>query len=179
MKQFIVLLRGINVGGKNSLPMKHLSSLLMAMGCSEVKTYIQSGNVSLFHQSENAELLASEIKANINSKFGFNINVMAFTAESFSDLANSNPFKNAELEPKTLHVYFLAKPAASADLQSLMGLKAASETFELLGTAFYLHAPDGIGRSKLAAKVEKYLGVAATARNWNTVSKLLSMTDIK
>ncbi|MEO9945881.1 DUF1697 domain-containing protein [Paraglaciecola sp.] len=177
MSHFIVLLRGINVGGNNLLPMKQLSELLVLMGCSGVNTYIQSGNVSLFHPSQSADNVASDIATNIMSKFGFTIRVMAFRFETFHQLANAIPFKYAEREPKTLHLYFLEETAPSPDLQSLQAVKAESESFALLGTVLYLHAPDGIGRSKLTAKIERCLGVATTARNWNTVSKLLSFVE--
>ncbi|MEP0356702.1 DUF1697 domain-containing protein [Paraglaciecola sp.] len=177
MSHFVVLLRGVNVGGNNVLPMKQLSELLVSMGCSAVNTYIQSGNVSLFHPSKSAAKLAADIATNIMSKFGFTISVMAFTFETFEQLVNANPFKHSEREPKTLHLYFLEKTASSPDLQSLEAVKAESESFALLGTVLYLHAPDGIGRSKLTAKIERCLGVATTARNWNTVSKLLSFVE--
>jgi uncharacterized protein (DUF1697 family) len=79
------------------------------------------------------------------------------------------------MEGKSLHFFFLASTPAKPDLDALAKLKSSSEEFKLGKNVFYLHAPDGIGRSKLAAKVEKALGVPATARNWNTVSKLMVM----
>jgi len=87
----------------------------------------------------------------------------------------SNPFPAAESEPKTLHLYFLASAPQNPDLKMLDSLKKADEQFKLIDNVFYLHTPDGIGRSKLAERAEKALGVAATARNWRTVSKIMAM----
>jgi uncharacterized protein (DUF1697 family) len=87
----------------------------------------------------------------------------------------SNPFPEAESEPKTLHLYFLASTPQNPDLQTLDSLKQDNEQFELIDNVFYLYAPDGIGRSKLAERAGKALGVAGTARNYRTVSKIMDM----
>ncbi len=87
----------------------------------------------------------------------------------------SNPFPKAVSSPKTLHFYFLAEPATNADLKALDNAKIRTEKYKLVDRVFYLYAPDGIGRSKLAANAEKHLGVVATGRNYRTVDKLLSM----
>jgi uncharacterized protein (DUF1697 family) len=89
----------------------------------------------------------------------------------------SNPLPEAESEPKTLHLYFLAAPPERPDLDALEGIKGDRERFVLGDGVFYLHAPDGIGRSKLAANIEKLLGVPATARNWRTVHKVMEMAQ--
>ena len=86
-----------------------------------------------------------------------------------------NPFPATDEQHKTLHFYFLESAPPHPDLASLDALKSATEQFTLIDSVFYLHAPDGIGRSKLAVKVERALGVPATARNWRTVNKLLEM----
>ncbi len=78
----------------------------------------------------------------------------------------SNPFPHAADDPKTLHLYFLSELPPSPDLDAITGIQADSESFSLPGKVFYLHAPDGIGCSKLAGKVEKLIVVDATARNW-------------
>ena len=175
MDKWVVLLRGINVGGNNLLPMAALSKVLESMGCEQVKTYIQSGNVVLEHDEKNSRVLADKIVNEIHQNFNFTVNVLVISAEDFVGITQQNPYKQAELEPKTLHVFFLAEQAKSANLETLSALKAPSESYKLTKQAFYLHAPDGIGRSKLVAKVEKCLAVPCTARNWNTVNKLLSL----
>ena len=87
----------------------------------------------------------------------------------------SNPFPNAVSDPKTLHFFFLAEPASNPDTEALGGIKTSTEKYQLTDGVFYLHAPDGVGRSKLAANAEKHLGVVTTARNYRTVAKLLAM----
>lgn len=86
-----------------------------------------------------------------------------------------NPYPEAEAEPKSLHLFFLDEAPQHPDLKSLEAIKTDSEHFKLAGKVFYLHTPEGFGLSKLAARVEKLLGVAASARNWNTVCKLAEM----
>ena len=86
-----------------------------------------------------------------------------------------NPFPEANAEPNTLHFFFLSSLPAKPDLEALESVKKASEQFRLIDKVFYLYAPEGVGRSKLAMKVEKVLGAAVTARNWRTVSKIMEM----
>ena len=172
MTVYIALLRGINVGGHNKLPMKALTVLLEKIGCIGVKTYIQSGNV-IFQSEQSRKALSEAITQAIATEHGFDVPVLLLKAEELEAAAAQCPFPTED--GKALHAYFMANIPPQPDLETLTGLKIASEDFQLLGKVFYLYAPDGIGRSKLAAKAEKCLGVAATARNWNTVQKLLGM----
>jgi uncharacterized protein (DUF1697 family) len=99
--------------------------------------------------------------------------------QKIKEAADANPFPKAEAESKSVHLYFLAKTPKDPDLEALNRLKSGKESFKLMDDVFYLHAPDGIGRSKLAARAEKLIGVEATARNWNTVTKLLEMAHMR
>ena len=90
----------------------------------------------------------------------------------------SNPFPEAESEPKALHLYFLDAIPEDPDFDTLASIKSNRERFALKDGVFYMHAPEGIGRSKLAANAEKLLGVSATARNWRTVSKIMAMATL-
>ena len=175
MKTYIALFRGINVGGNNILPMKELAVVLENLGAANVKTYIQSGNAVFQHESENVSGLSSRISAAIKESHGFEPRVWLLDLVEMEKAMTSNPFPAAESEPKTLHLYFLASAPQNPDLKMLDSLKKADEQFKLIDNVFYLHAPDGIGRSKLAERAEKALGVAATARNWRTVSKIMAM----
>lgn len=177
MNSWIVLLRGINVGGNNIVPMKQLAELLIGLDCQNVQTYIQSGNVLLQHAESNKQMLSDKIAEKIQLTFGFRPQILLLTLTQFKLAAANNPFPSAQTEPKTLHLFFLAEPATHANLEVLATLKKDNESFRLTDQVFYLHAPDGIGRSKLAEKVEKNLGVPTTARNWNTVSKLLNLNS--
>ena len=173
MNTCVALLRGINVGGKNTLPMKDLVTILEDLGCTNVRTYIQSGNVVYRSQKKCSNKTAKEIGSNIMASHGFEPNVMLLDESELDAAVENNPFKTHE--GKGLHFYFLEATPKNPNLAKLTNLKSASEEFRLDGSVFYLYAPDGIGRSKLAAAVERNMGVAATARNWNTVTRLLSM----
>jgi uncharacterized protein (DUF1697 family) len=175
MKTYIALFRGINVGGNNILPMKDLVALLEKLGAHSIKTYIQSGNAVFRHQAERASQLSSSISAAVKESHGFEPQVFLLDLVEMERAMASNPFPEAESEPKTLHLYFLASVPQNPDLKTLDSLKQNNERFELIDKVFYLHAPNGIGRSKLAARVERALGVAVTARNWRTVGRIMAM----
>jgi len=178
MENWIVLLRGINVGGNNKLPMKSLVAELEAMGLSAVKTYIQSGNVVLRCPAARAAKLDREIAATIREKFGFEPAVMLISAKELVKAKKVNPFPEAdnEMEGRTLHFFFLASAPKTIDKERLEAVRRQSERWQIKGSVFYLHTPEGFGDSKLATQVEKILGVQATARNLRTVNALLEMT---
>lgn len=176
MTAYVALFRGINVGGKNSLPMQDLRDILSSLGCENIRTYIQSGN-AVFVSAAQAGELAATIKAAIDNRFGFAPEVLLLTVRRLKAIAAANPFPDAESEPKFLHILFLTEAADEADLDALNDVRAPSERFVLTDDALYLHAPEGIARSKFAARVERCLGVAATGRNWNTVSKIIELAD--
>jgi uncharacterized protein (DUF1697 family) len=175
MKTYIALFRGINVGGKNLLPMKRLQVLLENLGLQDIRTYIQSGNVVFKGNETDPARLSEDISHAIEMDLGFKPLVLLLELKQLEEVMKANPFPRAESEPATLHVMFLASSPASPDLKALEGIRAGSERFELRASAFYLYAPDGIGRSKLAANVERLLGVPVTGRNWRTVEKTLAM----
>ena len=175
MKTWVALFRGINVGGNNILPMKELVATLESLGCQDVATYIQSGNTVFRSEETDASMLSDRIRAAVKESYGFEPCVLVLGSEEVEKVVRSNPFREVESEPKSLHVYFLASSPGCPDLEALEEIRGDREQFILDGDVLYLHAPDGVGRSRLAAKAEKLLGVPATARNWRTVSKLLTM----
>lgn len=175
MPTYLALLRGINVGGNHKLPMAGLRQLLTEAGFGDVATYIQSGNVVFKSKKAKPAALATKIEDAIEDKFGFRPRTLVLSADDFESAATANPFPEAEADHKTLHLYFLSEKPAAPDLDKLHALKLNGDDFKLIGTVFYLLAPGGVGRSKLAEKVERALGVAATARNWRTVTKLREM----
>lgn len=175
MEKYVALFRGINVGGHHRLPMGELKQALQELGLERIETYIQSGNVVFESQEQQPAALAGRIQAAVERQFGFAPAVLVLSAAAFEEAVAANPYPQAQSEPKSLHFYFLEKEPPDPELESLEGLKQGSEQFALLGKVFYLHAPDGIGRSRLAERVEKALGVAATARNWRTVETLAAM----
>ncbi len=173
MAGYALLLRGINVGGTGKLPMADLRDLLAKLGADHVSTYIQSGNAVLTSDLPAADL-ARQVEDAVEARFGFRRQAVVIPAQDFLAMRAAFPFKPAFDAPKTGHMWFLSGPA-QADLDAMQGLAADDEAFALLTGCFCLHAPSGIGRSKLAAKVEKLLGVAATARNLNSVNKICDM----
>jgi len=173
---YIALFRGINVGGKNKISMKSLTGLLEASGYVGVRTYIQSGNVLFQSTPSKAVNFMRDIGKAIKDNHGFHPSIIVLDVKELDKAICANPFPDAEGNPKSLHLYFLTHTPKQPDLERLNQVKSASESFQLIGNVFYLYAPDGVGRSKLAAQVEKLVGVKATARNWNTVTKLLEMT---
>ncbi len=177
METWIALLRGINVGGNNLLPMAKLKVDLESLNLKNVRTYIQSGNVVFESAVKTPPLLASKIARKIEQQYGFRPHLLILKREDLLMAIESNPFPAAVSDPKTLHFFFFAEPASAPDMESLDNAKKPTEQYKLSGRVFYLHAPDGIARSKLAANAEKYLGVIATGRNFRTVEKLAAMVS--
>ncbi|MDH4256463.1 MAG: DUF1697 domain-containing protein [Gammaproteobacteria bacterium] len=170
MDSWIVLLRGINVGGKHSVPMRDLKSLMVDVGFRNVRTYIQSGNIVL----ESTTRPTEEISDLIEREFGFRPGVFILSREEFEKALSNNPY-NADAG-KTVHLFFCDRVPTSVDYDFLESIKASSEDFALVGRVFYFHAPNGIGRSILVQKMHRaFPGVVMTARNLNTINKLAQM----
>jgi len=175
MKPYIALFRGINVGGKNALPMKELVAVLEDLGARNVKTYIQSGNAVFESKEKDPSRLSNKISLEIRTRRGFEPYVLLVGLEDIEKAIRENPFPEAETDPRALHVGFLGSAPQNPDLKKLESLRRDSERFHLIDNVFYLHAPEGVGRSKLAATAEKLLGVPMTDRNWRTVCKIREM----
>lgn len=174
---WVALFRGINVGGNNKLPMAQLRQDLESVGLKRVRTYIQSGNVVFEAEPTPPETLTQTIADCVEAQNGFRPELLLLSAGDIQRAIDANPFPKAVSEPKFLHFLFLAEPATNADVAAIEGKKSATESFHLTKSVFYLHAPDGIGRSKLAASVERHLGVMATGRNYRTVDKIKSLIE--
>jgi uncharacterized protein (DUF1697 family) len=172
VSKHVALLRGINVGGKSTVSMAKLKTTFEALGFDDVATYINSGNV-VFQGSKPS---AATIEKRIEKDFGRNVSVLLRTPRQLEAIAKGNPWPKAE--PKRLHVYFLSgKPTAKA-IGALDPDRSPPGEFKVAGREVYLHTPDGIGRSKLTIDYfERTLGVRATARNWNTVTKLIELAS--
>ena len=175
MKTYVALLRGINVGGAGRLPMKELVEIFVALGHGNVRTYIQSGNVVFQSRTGDVAGIAARISREILDRKGFEPKVLIMTAEELGAAIAANPFPTNV--GKALHLYFLTSEPSRPDLARLRSWQTGAEEFRLAADVFYLHAPDGVGNSKLAANVERALGVPATARNWNTVIRLAALTE--
>ena len=153
--------------------MKDLKNILERMGYTGITTYIQSGNVIFQNRKKCSKTLAKEIGAKIMQHHGFEPAVIVLQIRELQTAFENNPF--SVQEGKALHFYFLSAKPENPDLTKLAKLKSPTEDFVLDNKVFYLRAPDGIGRSRLAAAIEQNLSVKVTARNLNTVNKLISL----
>jgi|GEM_PF-1125262 len=155
------------------LPMKDLVGYFSEVGCESVQTYLQSGNVVFRRREKLDRRSAAAISKRVLETKGFEPEIMFLSAAELRGAIENNPFPTDV--GKALHFFFLQSLPKSSSIAPLESTKADREALLLSGQVFYLYAPEGIGRSKLAAKVERTLGVPATARNWNTVAKLSAM----
>ena len=163
----VILLRGINVGGHRKLPMQELCALLKGVGAQNPQHYIQSGNIVMGGPCDEGKIADA-----IEEAKGFRPSIMCFTARAFQTIAADMPFD----EPigKLVHIWFTNQPF-SFDYTKADALIDPTETLHIKKDAIYLYAPNGIGRSKLAEKIESLAGVPCTARNMNTVNRLVEM----
>ncbi|MEL7059373.1 MAG: DUF1697 domain-containing protein [Acidobacteriota bacterium] len=170
---WIVLLRGINVGGRNRLPMAELRRRLEALAAASPRTYLQSGNAVVRSSPEIAGRLTADLPRAIEAAHGFKPWVLVLSHDALDVAMAANPFPEAR--GRELHLYFLCAEPGVFDIDQLEAVRRPNERYRLNGKVFYLHAPDGIGRSKLAGRVERVLGVESTARNRRTVEALLKL----
>lgn len=168
----IALFRGINIGGHHLLPMKELAALFERLGATDVRTYIQSGNVVFRPGGADMAQLARRLAAEIGRDHGFEPHILLLGRDELELAIANNPFPDAVDDPRMLSLGFLESAPESPDLDKLETLRKDSERFALVGALFYQHAPKGFARSKMAAGAERALGVPMTSRNWRTVSAL-------
>lgn len=173
---YIALLRGINVSGKNLIKMVELKEALTTAGLTDVSTYIQSGNI-LFKSERNPESLTILIESVLLKDFDIQVPVIVFNRTYLQEVIRNQPF-NFEFEPSKFAISFLSDQVDAEFLSGLHPLMTQSELIEIGEHALYLYYPNGLGRSKLTGSaIEKKLGLTSTARNWNTVNKLLALSD--
>jgi uncharacterized protein (DUF1697 family) len=179
MSVLIAMLRGINVGGHHKIKMTELKTLCESLGFAKVQTYIQTGNVVFETKEHGDEKLAKKIGGAIEKKFGFCPEVIVRTAEEMRAIVKKNPFAKEKFDPAKLAVFFLASDPGKAARDAVSRIEANPEVIKPVGSEIYIYFPDGQGRSKLKFNiVEKAINkIAWTARNWNTVEKLLEMAE--
>jgi uncharacterized protein (DUF1697 family) len=176
---WVALLRGINVGGKNILPMERLARLFAESGCCDVRTYIQSGNVVFSATAGCARGVPPAVAERIAKRFGIRSPVVLRSAAELRDIAENNPFLAAGADEATLHVAFLADKPSRDRVRALDPARSPGDTFELRGREIYLCMPRGMARTKLTnAYLDSTLATTSTVRNWRTVLKLLEMTGV-
>lgn len=171
----IAMMRGVNVGGTGKLPMAAWRAQLERLGFSQVRTYIQSGNAVFSTREKN---VAAKLEAAIEAEFGFRRPAVLRSLEEMRAVVKANPF-GAGRDPAKSVVSFLAGPIDETVRRAVTALgEGFPEEVIARERELYIYFPDGQGKTKLPlAKIEKTLGVACTARNWNTVEKLLAMAE--
>jgi uncharacterized protein (DUF1697 family) len=174
MPTYIALLRGINVGGNTKVSMSALKRALEDHGADDVKTYIQSGNVVFTHRERSEPKLEKALTKVVADFSGFDVAVMLRTPAQLRAVVDRNPYPQAS--GTTLHVLFCSADVDKAALKKLDLERFAPEEATAVGREIYLHLPNGMGRAKLPVALAK-LKLPTTARNWNTVTKLLSMAE--
>lgn len=174
--RFVVLLRGINVGGHNRVPMADLRDALAAHGFGDVSTYIASGNVLLDAGDRLEAVVVDDVAEVVAERFGLSIPIVARAVTDWPAILSANPFPDAEAEPKLLHVSLCDR---APEPEAIAGFDAdahAPDRLEVIGRELYLWYPNGAGRSKLTgALLERKLEVTTTARNWSTMLKLAEL----
>lgn len=175
---FVALLRGINVGGKNSLSMKDLVGMFERAGCVTTRHYIQSGNIVFSAPAALAVKVPAVVAAAIAKDHGLGIPVVLRSEQELRAVVRGNPFLKAGADPDTLHVMFLADQPSKAAVAALDPARSPPDELVVKGREVYLMCPNGVGRSKLTnAWLDAKLATVSTARNWRTVLKLVAMCD--
>jgi uncharacterized protein (DUF1697 family) len=183
----IALLRGINVGGRNRVAMADLRKVMSSLGHTDVATYIQSGNVVFSTQQRDTSALAGELERAVADNLGVRPRVVVLSRDELAQVVDDNPYRE-EPNPKLVHAIFLSEDTDTelaesvAAAQQQVARKGSRDTAQVVGRNLFLHTPDGYGRSELAPLLARTGGgksaaATGTARNWATVTKLLSMCD--
>jgi uncharacterized protein (DUF1697 family) len=171
---YVALLRGINVGGKAKVPMAALRDTCASVGCEDVVTYIQSGNVVL-RSTLTAEKLQAALEAAIADQFGFKPAVMVRTATEMASVVTGNPYPDAD--EQHVHVGFLHAAPDASTKECLAAIDCAPEEVVVVGRDLYLLLPDGMGRANLPVQMDRCLRPSpVTVRNWRTVTKLVELS---
>ncbi len=171
---YVALLRGINVGGHRIITMQDLKDYAAECGAKNIKTYIQSGNVLFDYSGAAIESFNQCLKQTIIERSGFEVLIMTLPIEKLRQAMTYNPY--ADHTPKDVHYYFTEADLTPSMIEPLKALATSGEQFTLVKKQLYLHTPNGMGRSKLAAKIDQALGVPTTARNARTIDKILTLS---
>lgn len=170
----VLLLRGVNVSGANRLPMPEFRQMLLELGLQQIHTHIQSGNV-VFVDPGIAELQA-KISAAMLGRFGFAPALFVMDLAEFDAVAKANPYhKQGAVDGSKVHVIFLANPVPAAEITALAALAKDGEALVQTEKALYMLAPNGIGRSALADKLERNIAAPKTGRNYTSVNAIAAL----
>ncbi len=173
VSRFVALVRGVNVGGKNLLPMKELIELFLQAACCDVSSYIQSGNILFSATEQQAEEAKNIIPTRIAEQYGFKTSLVLRTKQQLAVAIADNPFLRENVPEQDLHLYFLADYPKAEALQALDPDRYPPDRFTVRGREVYVQLPNGMARTKLTNNYfDTKLKTISTARNWRTVLKL-------
>lgn len=175
MKQrgWVALLRAINLGARNKVPMAELRALFETNGCESVRSYIQSGNVLFRSASSDRTALARRFEGAVEEAFGVSTSVVLRTFDEIARVVATHPFGR---DPSKTQVAFLTQRPAPDKVRSLKRLDISPDRIEVAGSDVFLHYPGGVRGARLTgARLERHLGVPATIRNWRTVTRLAEL----
>jgi uncharacterized protein (DUF1697 family) len=173
---WVALLRGVNVSGRNRVPMKDLKAIAESLGHTDAETYLQSGNVVFSTATRNASDVVEGLRAGLKTRLDVDVPVLLRSAKDLQKILQDSPFTSDEPDPKKVHATFLeTAPTGDGGEPSP---RAGRDEFRLIGREIHLHTPDGYGNSVYMNPFwEKRFGVAATTRNWRSVTALLAMAE--
>ena len=172
MTTFVALLRGINVGGRRMLPMKELTALFARAGATNVRTFIQSGNVVF--DAKAAPPVIERVRGAIEKQFGFDVPMVVRSAEALQGVVASSPFDDVE----HVHMVFLEGQPTPGMVKALDPRRSPPDRFVVRGSDVFLHLPNGVARTKLSnAWFDSQLKTVSTVRNWKTVLELVRMSS--
>lgn len=172
-----MLLRGINLVKRNRIAMSELRASLEAAGFRDVGTYVQSGNVVVSSKAS-PERVAKDVNRIVKQRFGFDVSVLVRSHAELADVVRRNPLVKIAADPKRYLVTFMSADLPDGVVERMRAAAGPNEEFVVIGREVYSWHPDGVGRSPLWERLAgKTVGIAATSRNWSTVTTLLSMAD--
>jgi uncharacterized protein (DUF1697 family) len=178
MPTYIALLRGINLGSRNRIAMAELGELLGSLGHGDVRTHILSGNAIFASTTRSAAMLATEIERAIDRRFHLDVRVLIRTRDELAAIVKANPLEEATRDPSRYYAVFLDSNPKREVIDAIDPATFEPEEFRFGDRVVYAWYRNGMQRSKLAGALsDRRLGVTTTARNWNTVTKLLSLAS--
>jgi uncharacterized protein (DUF1697 family) len=174
----VALLRGINVGGHAKVPMAVLKELITGIGGTAVRTHLQSGNAVFGHAAPDPEALAADLERALDEELGLKVACLVRTAAELRRVVAANPFPMRDVDGSRFVVVFLSGPVPADRLAAIDPAAYAPDEFRPGEREIYAYFPRGLRDSKLAARLtDRGLGLTATSRNWNTVTRLLALAE--
>lgn len=176
MPTWVALLQGVNIGAKKRIAMGDLRSIIAALGGQDVRTYVNSGNAVFNHAERDATRLEADLEAALREHLGMDVSAILRAGPDLARVVAENPFPQAVADPKTIHVLFLRDTPAIEDIDAAEEMETGADRIAIHRREVYAYLPNYTsGATVDLMKIGKALGVDATDRNWNTVTKLATL----